>query len=46
MNTPSTEQVRQTVRAGYAAIAAGQQSSCCGWQRSNQAGPARLELAS
>ena len=56
MNTPTTEQVRQTVRAGYAAIAAGQQSSCCGGgsgggggccggQRSNQADPARLAQA-
>ncbi|MDR0478406.1 MAG: arsenite methyltransferase [Burkholderiaceae bacterium] len=34
MSTPnpsaSSEQVRETVRAGYAAIATGQQSSCCG----------------
>ncbi|MCL2310427.1 MAG: arsenite methyltransferase [Proteobacteria bacterium] len=56
MSDPSSEQIRQTVRAGYAAIAAGQQSSCCGGEssggggccggpRGNQADPARLAQA-
>jgi SAM-dependent methyltransferase len=55
MSTPdkstSSEQIRETVRAGYAAIATGQQSSCCGGSgccsspRSNQADPVRLAEA-
>ena len=55
MSNPSSEEVRQTVRAGYAAIAAGQKSSCCGGsgggggccggQRGNQADPAQLAQA-
>jgi ubiquinone/menaquinone biosynthesis C-methylase UbiE len=55
MSNPSNEQVRETVRAGYAAIAAGQQPSCCcgpgggggccGGGRGNQADPARLAQA-
>ena len=53
MNTPNTsnEQVKETVRAGYAAIATGQQSSCCGGggccgsPRSGHADPARLAEA-
>ena len=52
MSNSSSEQVRQTVRAGYAAIAAEQKSSCCGGgggccggQRGNQADPARLAQA-
>ncbi|MDR2710432.1 MAG: hypothetical protein LBB65_03720 [Burkholderiales bacterium] len=48
--TTSSETIKETVRAGYAAIATGQQqSSCCGTSggccsstRSNQADPARL----
>ena len=36
--------VRETVRAGYAAIATGQRS-CCSIQRSNQANPFRLAQA-
>ena len=49
MNTPdknkANEQLRETVRAGYAAIATGQRSCCCSGQRSNQADPARLAQA-
>ncbi|MCL2458727.1 MAG: arsenite methyltransferase [Desulfobulbus sp.] len=42
----SNEQVKETVRAGYAAIATGQQSSCCGSaQRCGQVDPARLAQA-
>ena len=47
----SSEQVRETVRAGYAEIAAGRKSSCCGSGggccsgRSNQADPDRLARA-
>jgi len=41
----SNEQVRETVRAGYAAIATGQRASCCGSQRSGHADPARLAQA-
>jgi SAM-dependent methyltransferase len=49
MNTPdntSNQQVRETVRAGYAAIATGQRSSCCGpGQRCGHADPTRLAQA-
>lgn len=49
MNAPdkskSHEQVRETVRTGYAAIATGQRSCCCSSPRSNQADPARLAKA-
>jgi len=49
MSTPdkniSNEQVRETVRAGYAAIAAGQRSCCCSGQRSGHADPLRLAQA-
>lgn len=38
----SGQQVKEAVRSGYAAIAAGQQRSCCCGQRSNVADPARL----
>lgn len=41
----ANEEVRETVRAGYAAIATGQRSCCCSNQRSNQADPARLAKA-
>ncbi len=41
----SNEQVRETVRTGYAAIATGQRSCCCGSTRSNHADPARLAEA-
>ena len=43
-NTPE-ELVRETVRAGYAAIAMGQRSCCCSSQRSNHADPLRLAQA-
>ncbi len=36
------QHVKETVRSGYAAIALGQQRSCCGAPRSNAADPARL----
>ena len=42
-STPANgQQVRETVRSGYAAIASGLQRSCCCGQRSNAADPARL----
>ena len=41
----TSEQVRETVRAGYAAIATGQRSCCCSGQRSGQADPVRLAKA-
>ena len=42
-STPADgQQVRETVRSGYAAIASGLQRSCCCGQRSNAADPARL----
>ena len=41
----SSEQVRETVRAGYAAIATGKRSCCCSSPRSNQADPTRLAKA-
>ena len=42
----SPEQIRDTVRAGYAAIATGEQSSCCcSGTRGNHADPARLAAA-
>ncbi|MCL2872715.1 MAG: arsenite methyltransferase [Betaproteobacteria bacterium] len=51
-NPSSSASIKETVRAGYAAIATGQQSSCCGSgggccgsQRSNQADPDRLAQA-
>lgn len=40
--TKGSEEVRETVRAGYMAIATGQRSCCCFSQRSSQADPARL----
>ena len=43
--TKSNDQIRETVRTGYAAIATGQRSCCCGSQRSNHADPARLAKA-
>ena len=43
--TKSSEDVKETVRAGYAAIATGQRSCCCSSQRSSQADPARLAAA-
>ena len=49
MNMPDknalNEQVRETVRAGYAAIAKGQRSSCCGGERSGCLEPLRLATA-
>lgn len=36
------QQVKEAVRSGYAAIALGQQKSCCASQRSGQADPAKL----
>lgn len=49
MNAPNKnivrEDVRETVRAGYAAIATGQRPCCCSGQRGNQADPARLAQA-
>jgi len=49
MNTPdkkvSSESVRETVRAGYAAIATGQRSGCCGEQRCGPFDPVRLATA-
>ena len=41
----SNGEVRETVRAGYAAIATGQRSCCCSSQRSNHADPFRLAQA-
>ncbi len=43
--TRRNEDVRETVRAGYAAIATGQRSCCCGGERSNRSDPARLAKA-
>lgn len=49
MSTPdknkSNEEIRQTVRAGYAAIAVGRRSCCCSGQRSGQLDPIRLAKA-
>ena len=49
MNTPDKsvlpEQVRETVRAGYAAIASGQRSCCCSSERSGRLDPIRLAAA-
>lgn len=39
------EQIRETVRAGYAAIAAGTRSCCCSGTRSGPADPLRLAKA-
>ena len=41
----SKEEIRETVRLGYAAIAVGQRSCCCGSPRSSQADPDRLAKA-
>jgi len=41
----SSEDIRTTVRAGYAAIATGQRSSCCSGPRGNRADPDRLARA-
>lgn len=38
----SNEQIRETVRSGYAAIATGQRSCCCSTRRSGHADPFRL----
>ena len=43
-NIRKSEEVRETVRAGYAAIATGQRS-CCSGRRSGQADPFRLAKA-
>jgi len=49
MTTPEkdnqNELVKQTVRAGYAAIATGRQTCCCSSQRSGHADPLRLAQA-
>ena len=43
---PNANQIRDTVRAGYAEIAKGKRSGCCGGDaRSNQANPERLAKA-
>lgn len=39
------QRVRETVRTGYAAIATGQRSCCCGSPRSSQSDPVRLAQA-
>lgn len=44
-NKPESQEVKETVRAGYAAIATGQRSCCCSSQRSSQADPNRLVQA-
>ncbi|MDR1489104.1 MAG: arsenite methyltransferase [Desulfovibrio sp.] len=41
----SNEQVKETIRAGYAEIAVGKRACCCGSPRSSQADPARLAQA-
>ena len=41
----SSEQIKETVRAGYAAIATGRRSCCCSSPRSGQDDPARLAKA-
>ncbi len=41
----SNEQIRETVRSGYAAIATGQRSCCCSTRRSGHADPFRLAQA-
>jgi len=49
MSTPdkntSPEQIRETVRAGYASIATGQRSCCCSSERGGQNEPSRLAQA-
>lgn len=49
MNAPKknqdAEEIRETVRAGYAAIATKQRSCCCSGTRSGQADPERLAQA-
>lgn len=40
--TTSAQDITETVRSGYAAIASGAQRSCCSGRRSGQADPARL----
>ncbi|MCL2124182.1 MAG: arsenite methyltransferase [Desulfovibrionaceae bacterium] len=49
MNTPdkntARENVRDAVRSGYAAIATGQRSGCCGDQRCGRLDPIRLATA-
>jgi SAM-dependent methyltransferase len=40
-----TQDIKDTVRAGYAAIATGQRASCCCGDRSGQADPAKLAQA-
>ncbi len=44
-STQKKQEVRDTVRAGYAEIAVGRRSCCCGGQRSGQADPAKLAQA-
>ena len=41
----SGQDIRETVRAGYAVIASGQRSCCCSSQRSGQADPFKLAKA-
>jgi SAM-dependent methyltransferase len=41
----SGEQIRESVRTGYAAIATGKQSCCCSSKRGSQADPVRLAKA-
>ena len=41
----TSDEVRETVRAGYAAIAAGRRSCCCSGTRSGQLDPIRLAKA-
>jgi len=44
-NLQQGEKTRETVRSGYAAIATGQRSCCCGGQRSGHADPLKLAKA-
>ena len=41
----SNEEIRETVRTGYAAIATGQRACCCGSSRSGHDDPLRLAIA-
>jgi ubiquinone/menaquinone biosynthesis C-methylase UbiE len=41
----SPEQIRETIRTGYAAIATGQRSCCCSGERSGHLDPIRLATA-
>jgi len=45
MSKQKNEKLRETIRAGYADIAKGKNSCCCGGARSNHADPKRLAKA-